>query len=292
MEGAVTVPVCPNCQRQVPYRQVSTNVNGNQGRLLAKVRSYFNGSEHDVLMMFQCNQWIHPVTNIRCNFFRWHPSPNSHHDLELRSFQTSPTVASSSQFQPAANFFSQPLASSQPPALPPAAQPQVVTPDLLVKCLTSGCNSARIRKGCAHQRCKHHCKERGGCLSHGNTQSEPLYSTSTFPPIFADSAAAPTLPPSSIANPSPWSPIPLAETQPPTTPPVVATQAPHRAEPTHASHILPIFTERWATEHSLREEQRKQDAEKLANLQKTKHTVFLYAWIQVSFSNARVFSHS
>ena len=65
-----------------------------------------------------------------------------------------------------------------------------------------------------------------------------------------------------------------------------------RAEPNHASHILPVFTERWATEHSLHEEQQRQDAEKLANLQKTKHTVFVYAWIQVSFSNSYIISHS
>jgi hypothetical protein len=42
MEGAVTIPICPNCRRQVPYRQVSTNVNGNQGRFLAKVRFYLD----------------------------------------------------------------------------------------------------------------------------------------------------------------------------------------------------------------------------------------------------------
>lgn len=239
-------------------------------------------------MIFQCNQWIHPVTNIQCNFFCWHPNPNSRHDLELRSFQASPTirVASSSQFQPAVNFFSQPLSSSQPPAIPLATQSQVVV--TLVKCLTSGCTSARIQKGCSHQRCKHHCKEQGGCLSHGNRQSEPI--SSAFPPIFADTALTP--PPSSIADPSLRSPISLAETQPPTIPPVIATRAPHRAEPIHASHILPVFTERWATEHSLREAQRKRDAEKLANSQKTKHTVFVYAWIQVSYSNSHIISHS
>ena len=199
------------------------------------------------------------------------------HDLDLQSFQPSPTIASSSQFQPAVNFLSQPLALSQP--LPPASaatQSQVVT---LVKCLTHGCNSARIRKGCTNQRCKHHCKEQGGCPSHGNTQPEPI--TSTFP-ISADTALTPL--PSSIANPNCRSPFPLEETQPPTTPLLISTQATHRAAPIHASHILPVFTERWATEHSLREKQRKQDAEKLANLQKTKHTAFVYAWIQVSSS--------
>ena len=201
------------------------------------------------------------MTKIQSNFFRW--QPNSRHDSELLSFRVSPTTASSSQFQPTVNFYSPPLALSIPPAQPPATQ--------LVKCLATGCKSARIRKGCTYQRCKHHCKEQGGCLSHGNTQLD-------------------LTPPSSIADPTLWNAIPLAETlgQPPVTPLVIATQAPHRAEPIHASHILPVFTERWATEHSLREEQRKQDAEKLANLQKTKHTVFVYAWIQVRFSNAHI----
>ena len=169
--------------------------------------------------------------------------------------------------QPTVNFFSPPLASSQPLALPLATQ------STLIKCLTSGCNSACIRKGCIHQRCKHHCKDKGGCLSHGNLNT------------------APTPPPSSTADPSLQNTIPLAETQS-LTPLAIATQAPHWAEPIHASHILPVFTEQWATEHSLREEQRKKDAEKLANLQKSKHTVFVYAWIQVSFFNSHIFCHS
>jgi len=129
--------------------------------------------------------------------------------VESLSFQSSPTIASSSQtLNPAVNFFSEQLASSQDFQLP-TTQSQVVT----FKCLTSGCNLARIRKGCTHQRCKHHCKEQGGCLSHGNTQPEPI--SSTFPSIFADTL---TLPPSSVADPALWNPIPLVETQPHTTP--------------------------------------------------------------------------
>ena len=188
--------------------------------------------------------------NIQSNFFCWHL--NSYHNLELPSFQASPT---SNQFQPTVNFFSPPLASSQPLALALATQ------STLIKCLTSSCNSAHIQKGCIHQCCKHHCKDKCGCLLHGNLNT------------------APTPPPSSTANPSLQNTIPLAETQPLTTPLAIATQAPHRAEPIHASHILPVFTEQWATEHGLHEEQWKKDAEKLANLQKTKHTVFMFAWI-------------
>jgi hypothetical protein len=214
------------------------------------------------------------VTNIRCNFFYWHPNSHPSHPF------------------PSADIFSQPLASFQPLTLP-SAPSQVA----LVKCLTTGCSSARIRKGCTHQRCKHHCKEQGGCLSHGNMQQElrvtiphSLPASLTLPPISKDTARTPPLSSSSVVDPSPWSPILPAETQPPTTP--IATRAPHRAGPIHASHILPIFTERWATEHSLREEQRRQNAEKLANLQKTKHTVFVYAWIQVCFYDSHGIGHS
>ena len=170
-----------------------------------------------VLMKFQCNQWIHLVTNMQCNFFYWHPSSPSH------PF----SVFSPTEFQPSVNLLSQPLDLSQPLTLPPAPSQTTV-----VKCLTTGCNSARILSGCAHQCCKHHCKERGGCLSHGNTQQElivphsllplPASSTHGLPPISEDTAQTPPL--SSVAELSPWSPILPAETQPPTTP--IATRAP------------------------------------------------------------------
>ncbi|KAF8805459.1 hypothetical protein BYT27DRAFT_7258214 [Phlegmacium glaucopus] len=255
----VALPVCPNCGRQVPYQQVSTNVNGNQGRLLAK-----------------CNKWIHPVTKIQCNFFRWYPSSR------CGSQSLSPTLPSSSQLHPV-DFFPPPLALSQRFTLPPAPS-QVATSSLVNgKCLTSSCNSTRIRKGCTHQRCKHHCKERGGCLSHGNIPLESILPTPHSLPISSTSTHIFTDPPlSSVIDPSLWSSpihIPLAITQPPAMP--VATRALSQAVPTHVSHMLPVFTEWWAMEHGLREAQRKQDAAKLGNLQKTKHTVFIYVWLQV-----------
>ena len=174
---------------------------------------------------------------------------------------------------------------SHPSLTLPPAPSQVA----LVKCLTHGCSSVRIRKGC-----KHHCKERGGCLSHGNMQKELIIQDSlpasfTPPPISEDTSH--TIWSATLSSvPSPWSPILPPETHPPTTP--ITTRAPHRAGPIHASHVLPIFTERWATEHSLREGQRRQNAEKLVNLQKTKHTVFVYAWIRVRFYDSYQINHS
>ena len=133
----------------------------------------------------------------------------------------SPTVASSestgSQFRPSVNIFPQHLASFPPLTLPPA--PSQVA---LVNCLTPGCSSARIRKGCTHQRCKHHsgCKERGGCLSHGNMQKELIIQDSlpasfTPPPISEDTSHT-TRSPTLSSVPSPWSPILPPETHPST----------------------------------------------------------------------------
>jgi hypothetical protein len=44
-----------------------------------------------------------------------------------------------------------------------------------------------------------------------------------------------------------------------------------------------IFTEQWATEQRLREEQHERDSARLRNLQKTKHIILVYAWVQVCY---------
>jgi len=158
----------------------------------------------------------------------------------------SPTLPSSSQLQPA-DFFPPPLATSQLFVLPPTPSKVATLAD--GKCFTNGCNSTRIQKECTHQRYKHHDKEQGGCLSHGN-MPEPNFPTphslpisSTSPHIFANTSSPPF---SSVIDLSPHSRtlthILLVATQPPATP--ISTQALHCTEPTHASHILPIFTER------------------------------------------------
>ena len=45
-----------------------------------------------------------------------------------------------------------------------------------------------------------------------------------------------------------------------------------------ASHRLPIFTEQWQCEQELAEENRKRDAQRLADSTKAKHGVAVYAW--------------
>ena len=45
-----------------------------------------------------------------------------------------------------------------------------------------------------------------------------------------------------------------------------------------ASHRLPIFTEQWQREQELAEENRKRDAQRLADSTKAKHGVAVYAW--------------
>jgi hypothetical protein len=64
-------------------------------------------------------------------------------------------------------------------------------------------------------------------------------------------------------------------------PPPSSSSIDARANPQFASHMSPIFTEQWATEQRLREEQRKRDSARLRNLRKTKDTILVYAWVQV-----------
>jgi len=53
--------------------------------------------------------------------------------------------------------------------------------------------------------------------------------------------------------------------------------------PRHASHMAPIFTEQWATEHRLLEEKQVKDALQLSHSQKAKQTVYIYVWGHVSY---------
>jgi hypothetical protein len=75
----------------------------------------------------------------------------------------------------------------------------------------------------------------------------------------------------------------LRATAPPqvTSAPPPSSSIDARANPQFASHMSSIFTEQWATEQRLREEQRERDSARLRNLQKTKHTILVYAWVQV-----------
>ncbi|CAA7269653.1 unnamed protein product [Cyclocybe aegerita] len=232
-------PFCPNCLDEVPWRRVSSNENGNRGRVFAS-----------------CKKTVNSNTSIPCNFFQWYPGSRP------ASQSVSPTLPSASQLQPSVPLFT-PLIQFQPLT----AQPDQV------ECKTNGCKSTRIRKGCPHQRRKNHCRDEGGCASHANLKPKTTN-------------AIPSLTPHSFA------------TQPTATPPLTNRASSHPFIPPCSdacherakysswphSHMVPVFTERWAIEHRLREDRRKRDEERLVNARKAKHTVFVYAWVEDGFT--------
>jgi hypothetical protein len=54
------------------------------------------------------------------------------------------------------------------------------------------------------------------------------------------------------------------------------------ADPRYASQMTAAFTKQYADKHALEEQQRALDAERLANIEKAKNHVVIYAWPKVS----------
>lgn len=170
-----------------------------------------------------------------------------------------------------------------------------------ISCATLGCKSTRIRRDCSRRSCKAHCLEAGRreaneCQSpaHRGSTTETVHRNHPLLLLAPPSTALPSM--KGLAPPSnmfvmPPSPIQLQidPTLRATAPPQVTSVPPPfssidaRANPHFASHMSPIFTEQWATEQRLREEQRERDSARLRNLQKAKHTILVYAWVQVCY---------
>jgi hypothetical protein len=56
------------------------------------------------------------------------------------------------------------------------------------------------------------------------------------------------------------------------------------ADPRHASQMTAVFTEHYARQQALEEQQRAADAERIANIEKVKSHVIIYAWQKVCHS--------
>jgi hypothetical protein len=56
------------------------------------------------------------------------------------------------------------------------------------------------------------------------------------------------------------------------------------ADPRHASQMTAVFTEHYARQQALEEQQRAADAERIANVEKVKSHVIIYAWQKVCHS--------
>ena len=169
-----------------------------------------------------------------------------------------------------------------------------------ITCATLGCKSTRIRRDCGRRSCKAHCLEASapGCPcpspAHRVSTTEMVLhnhpSLAPAPPTIALPSMTGLAPPSNMLF---TLPPPIQLQIDPTLqvmdPPQVSSALPPfssldaHANPQFASHMSSIFTEQWVTEQRLREEQRERDSARLRNLQKTKHTILVYAWVQVCY---------
>jgi len=137
--------------------------------------------------------------------------------------------------------------------------------------------------------------EAGGCQSpaHRRSTTETARRNHPLLPLAPPPTTLPSMtglaPPSTMfVTPPPPIQLQIDPALRATAPPQVTSAPPPsssidaRANPQFALHMSPIFTEQWANEQRLREEQRERDSARSRNLQKTKHTILVYAWVQVS----------
>lgn len=121
------------------------------------------------------------------------------------------------------------------------------------------CKSTRIHPECNRQMCRRHCIDAGGCRvkGHGATDKGKQRAMSPLSPS-----------PSS----TPPREIHIAST---------STTVDMFADPRHASQMTAAFTKHYAIQQTLEEQRRAVDAERIANIEKAKHNVIVYAWPKV-----------
>ena len=137
----------------------------------------------------------------------------------------------------------------------------------------------RLHVDCPRKMCRRHCLEAGGCrvkthLATNLTAGASLASGGQEQLLL--SPPSPSHPPFSVnvalAGPS----ITVDSSRP------AAPAVDFFANPRHASQIAPAFTQQYAREQALEESKRAADAERLANIEKAKHSVMVYGWARVS----------
>ena len=222
---------------------------------------------------------MNPSTGQQCNFWSWYPN--------IRLPVLSPTtLPGSDDLEPVS---SPPAAASTTLAAAPVAAARTT-------CCAIGCKSSRLRKDCSRQRCKTHCIELGaGCTSVAHKPSHSVPTSVILQQMQAASnEACVVLPPVSVPSNPPSAPVPAID---PVLLPVPVPSNPPSAggssrAPVHASHMAPVFTEQWATEQRIREENRTHVARRLAHAQKVKQTVYVYVWDQVRFYSILLYTLS
>lgn len=130
-------------------------------------------------------------------------------------------------------------------------------------CAKTGCKTTRLHPDCLRHMCRRHCAEAGGCHAKGHSAIGPISASSSR------HEKTTIIPPT-----TPSSPRESSVT-------TASTSKDLFADPRYASQMTAAFTKHYALEQDREELRRAADTERLANIDKAKHHVVIYAWPKV-----------
>ena len=239
---------CDTCKRLLTLKICKSNKNGNAGRSFsACYKKHENGTS--------------------CSYFKWADDRLSPPTSRFASSSPlcSPTLSAPgpSSAQPA----------TLPPPFQPAPRPTLTRASGSTSCAKPGrnsCKSKRLHPDCKRRMCRRHCLEAGGCQAKGHNPSTAPSSALNKGKQRATSLEFP-----SSHSSSPNQLTEIAET---------STSTNFFADPRHASQMTAVFTEHYARQQTLEEQRRAADAERIANIERVKSHVIIYAWQKVCHS--------
>jgi hypothetical protein len=239
----VSSPVfsCDTCQHLLALKVCKSNKNGNAGRFFTACYK-----RHE--------------NGTSCSFFKWADD------------RISPPTSRFASSSPLCSPTSSACPSAQPAPTPQLAPPPTLTgTSVPMSCAKPGrisCKSMRLHPDCKRRMCRRHCLEAGGCQAKG-------HNASTVPSSLFDKgkqrATSLEFQPSRSTSPD----------QNTITAGTTSTSTDFFADPRHASQMTAVFTEHYARQQALEEQQRAADAERIANIEKLKSHVIIYAWQKV-----------
>ena len=195
-----------------------------------------------------------------CNFFAW-VDPN-----------LSPPSSRFASSSPPSSPITPPPAQSTSALIATQKSPSSLVYSMDRSCANSGqtrCNKPR-HSSCERHMCRCHCVEAGGCQG----------AKSHTPAFRSDKGKQRAVASSSFTPPSPLSSPPPSWDNTTTN---KSTGVDMFANPRYASQMTAAFTKQHAIEQALEEQLRAVDAERLANLEKAKNHVIIYAWPKVRY---------
>src|SRR5882762_5242212 len=209
---------CDTCQRLLALKICKSNKNGNAGRsFTACYKKHGNGTS--------------------CSYFKWADDRLS-----------PPTSRFASSSPPCSPTLSAP-SSAQPATVSPTSQisphPTLTSASGPTSCAKPGrnsCKSMRLHPDCKHRMCRRHCLEAGGCQAKGHNASTVPSSA-----LNKGKQRAKSLEISPSRSSSPDQHTAIAGT---------STSTDFFADPRHASQMTAVFTEHYASQRALEEQQR------------------------------------